>query len=80
MQPYLENIQYALRGALCLRSFPSEKVERHEKPEIEVATLMPDKKAKTNHLVFNPITITRGNKETCLIESSINSTRVISFI
>ena len=34
--PYLEAIQNTLMGALCLRNFPSEKVERQEKPEIEM--------------------------------------------
>lgn len=80
MVNYLENIQNALLGALCLRHFPSEKVERHEKPEIEMKDLMPlDKNNQENYLVLNPITIVRGTKEKCLIEPSINSTRV-SFI
>jgi hypothetical protein len=77
MNEYLNLIQNALEGALCLRHFPSEKVERHQKPEVEMNDLMPEKPGVENYLVLTPITITRGSKEKCLIEPSVNSTRVI---
>lgn len=79
MTTYLDNVQNALMGSLCLRHFPSEKVERHEKPEVEMKDLMPEKSGVQNFLCLNPVTIARGNKEKCLIEPSINSTR-ISFV
>lgn len=34
--PYLECIRHTLEASLCLRNFPSELVERHNKPEIEI--------------------------------------------
>ena len=76
MNEYLNLIQNAMEGALCLRHFPSEKVERHEKPEVEMNDLMPEKPGVENYLLLTPITITRGAKEKCLIEPSVNSTRV----
>jgi hypothetical protein len=77
MNEYLNLIQNALEGALCLRHFPSEKVERHQKPEVEMNDLMPEKPGTENYLVLTPITITRGSKEKCFIEPSVNATRVI---
>lgn len=35
-QKYLKSIEKALDLCLCLRNYPSELVERHNKPEIEV--------------------------------------------
>lgn len=37
LQAYLDELRAALRPALCLHSYPSETVERHDKPLVEVA-------------------------------------------
>ena len=36
LKPYLDVIGRTLHAALCLRNFPSQLIERHNKPEIEV--------------------------------------------
>ena len=36
LKPYLDCIQTTLRATLVLQNFPSESVERHNKPEIEI--------------------------------------------
>ena len=44
LQPYVNCIRHTLDAALCLRNFPSQVVERHNKPEVEVRcvdTLLP---------------------------------------
>ena len=53
---------------MCLRDFPSQVVERHNKPEVEVRS--------GRELILNPIKICRTETEMCLIEPSINSVRV----
>jgi actin related protein 2/3 complex subunit 4 len=92
LRPYLNAIRVTLDAALCLRSFPSQivrvpksrprsarllprsrprapvQVERHNKPEIE------DRASK--ELLLTPITIARSERESVLIEPSINSVRV----
>jgi hypothetical protein len=35
LRPYLNCIRHTLDAALCLRNFPSQVVERHNKPEVE---------------------------------------------
>ena len=35
-KPYLNCVRTTLNAALCLRNFPSQIVERHNKPEVEV--------------------------------------------
>lgn len=67
-QPYYDCIKRTLHGALCLASFPSPVVERHNKPEIEVQT--------SPEVILNPITICNDEYERVLIETSINSVRV----
>ena len=57
-----------LDGGLCVRNFPSQTVERHNKPEIEIRG--------SKELLLNPITICRTDTERCLIEPSVNSVRV----
>ena len=37
LKNYLENLEKALDLSLCLRNFPSQMVEKHIKPEIELA-------------------------------------------
>uniref|UniRef100_A0A7S2MKM8 Actin-related protein 2/3 complex subunit 4 n=1 Tax=Zooxanthella nutricula TaxID=1333877 RepID=A0A7S2MKM8_9DINO len=66
--PYLEDIRRALKVALCVRSFPSEVVERQHRPEIEFKD--------SPVLVVEPKCIARNENERCLIEQSINSTRI----
>jgi actin related protein 2/3 complex, subunit 4 len=66
---YAQDLADVLCRALCLRSFPCQNVERHNKPEIEFGT--------SKELLLPPITISRpGGGETCLIEPAINSCRV----
>lgn len=36
LKPYLDAVQRTLTAAACIRNFPSQNVERHNKPEIEV--------------------------------------------
>jgi len=65
---YLKAIRSTLEGALCLRNFASQIVERHNKPEVE---------ARMNkELLLTPVVIARSENEKCLIEGSINSIRV----
>ena len=75
IQNYVQAIQTVLNSALCLRDFPSEIVEKHNKPEIEMFSMNKDKCKPLN---LNPIYIARSEKEKCLIEPSINSCRVLS--
>lgn len=56
-----------------MRDFPSELVEKHNKPEIEMFAM---NKNECKPLNLNPIFIARSDKEKCLIEPSINSCRV----
>lgn len=54
---------------LCLRDFPCQEVERHSKPEIESGTCP--------ELLLPPVTVQcTASREKCLIEPSINATRV----
>ena len=71
-QTYYTCIKRSLHAAICLSNFPSQVVERHNKPEVEAQT--------SPELLHNPITISRSEQEGTMIESSINSIRVsISF-
>jgi actin related protein 2/3 complex subunit 4 len=67
-QPYFDCIKRTLHAALCLTSFPSQVVERHNKPEVEAQS--------SPELMLNPILICRDDQERVLIESSVNSVRV----
>ena len=68
MKPYLDAVKATLVAAACLRNFPSQNVERHNKPEVEVRG--------NKELLLNPLTVARSENEYCLIEPSINSVRV----
>jgi actin related protein 2/3 complex subunit 4 len=68
LRPYLNCIRSTLDAALCLRDFPSQTVERHNRPEIE------DRSSK--ELLLQPLIITRSDRESVLIEPSINSVRI----
>jgi actin related protein 2/3 complex subunit 4 len=67
-QTYFDCIKRTLHAAICLCSFPSPTIERHNKPEVEMQT--------TPELLGNPILICRDEQERCLIEPSVNSVRV----
>jgi actin related protein 2/3 complex subunit 4 len=68
LKPYLDCIRTTLTASMCIRNFPSQVVERHNKPEVEMRT--------SRELLLNPITISRNENEQCFIEPSINSVRV----
>ena len=68
LAPYLSAIRRTLTAALCVRNFPSEKVERQNKPEIETQ--------ETPEVIAKPVVIARSATEKVLIETSINSVRI----
>lgn len=68
LAPYLNAVRESLTAALCIKDFPSQVVERHNKPEVEVRS--------SKELLLQPLVIKRNAQEKVLIESSINSTRV----
>ncbi len=65
---YLQAIRDSLTAVLCIQNFASQKIERHNKPEVEVRF---DKE-----LLLNPILISRNEDEKILIEGSINAVRI----
>nr|ACO11033.1 Actin-related protein 2/3 complex subunit 4 [Caligus rogercresseyi] len=68
LKPYLLCVKRSLEAAMCLENFNSQKVERHNKPMIEIQ--------ESTELLLNPLIISRNEKERTLIEPSINSIRV----
>jgi actin related protein 2/3 complex subunit 4 len=56
IQSYLTAIKSTLDMLLCLKNFPSELVEKHNKPEIE----MNDHDKSCKHLCLKPILISRS--------------------
>jgi len=36
LKTYLDAVRASLEACLCITTFPSQQVERHNKPEIEV--------------------------------------------
>lgn len=68
LKPYLDAVNKTLTAAACLRNFPSQNVERHNKPEVEVRL--------SKELLLNPVIVARTEQERCLIEPSVNSIRV----
>lgn len=68
LKPYLQAVRCTLDAAICLENFGSQKVERHNKPEVEVK--------ESSELLLNPVIISRNEKERVLIEPSINSVRI----
>ena len=54
--------------ALCVRNFPCQNVERHNKPEVEFQD--------SPELVLPPVLVERNENERCLVEASINSARI----
>lgn len=65
---YSDDIADALYRGLCIRDFPCQEAERHNKPEVEFGT--------SEELVLPPVLVSRSSGERCLVESSINSCRV----
>ena len=51
LKPYLLAVKRTLQAAMCLENFSSQKVERHNKPEIEVKESL--------ELLLNPVIISR---------------------
>lgn len=68
LKPYLMAVRHSLTAAMCLQDFPSQVVERHNKPEVEVCS--------SKELIMTPVVISRNERERVLIEPSINSVRV----
>ena len=68
MKPFLLAVKRTLQAAMCLENFSSQKVERHNKPQIEVR--------ESAEMLLNPVIISRNEKERVLIEPSVNSIRV----
>eukprot|EP00931_Biecheleriopsis_adriatica_P097803 TRINITY_DN71657_c0_g1_i1.p1 TRINITY_DN71657_c0_g1~~TRINITY_DN71657_c0_g1_i1.p1 ORF type:complete len:174 (+),score=31.93 TRINITY_DN71657_c0_g1_i1:59-580(+) len=68
LAPYLEVIRHTLNAALCLKNYPSQVVERQNRPEIEFQD--------TPLVVPRPLVIARDENERCLIEPSVNSVRI----
>lgn len=68
LKPYTNAIRSALARALCIQTFPSQTIERHNTPEIEFQD--------SPELILPPEIIERSEKEKCLIEASINSVRI----
>jgi len=65
---YLKAIRTTLEAAFCVRNFPSQVVERHNKPEVEARM--------SKEVLLSPVVIARSDQEKCLIEGSINSVRI----
>ncbi|KAH3744974.1 ARP23 complex 20 kDa subunit [Pelomyxa schiedti] len=68
IKPYVTCIKETITAAMCLENFPSQLIERHNKPEVETKM--------SKELSLNPIIIARTKQEKILIEASINSVRI----
>ena len=68
LRPYLNCVRSTLNAAMCLSNFPSQNVERHNKPEVETRL--------SKELLMNPVTICRSENERVMIEPSVNAVRV----
>ncbi|KAG9391088.1 ARP2/3 complex, 20kDa subunit (P20-Arc) [Carpediemonas membranifera] len=67
-QAFIQTVRETLDAALCIENFPSQIVERHNKPEVETR-MNPE-------LILNPVTICRTIHEKVFIEPSVNSVRI----
>lgn len=90
LKPYLNCVRTTLDAALCLRNFPSQTVERHNKVFFHclpwnsfpthpgpVYDRQPEVEVGgSKELILNPVTICRNEREKCRIEPSVNSVRV----
>eukprot|EP00035_Acanthoeca_spectabilis_P020075 m.431043 g.431043 ORF g.431043 m.431043 type:complete len:171 (-) comp17247_c0_seq1:93-605(-) len=68
LETYLKAVRATLEAAMCLENFSSQVVERHNKPEVEVA--------RNAEVLLTPVVVSRNKQEKVLIEGSINSLRV----
>ena len=68
LSAYLATIRDTLASALDLRTFPSQVVEKQNRPLVETQ--------ESPELILNVMEIARNDQEKCLIESSINSIRL----
>jgi actin related protein 2/3 complex, subunit 4 len=71
LRAYIHMLRQELHKALCIQVFPSQTVEGHNKPQIEVLD--------SPGLVLQPVRVNRNAHEYCMIEASVNSVR-ISFL
>ncbi|CAD6584866.1 MAG: Arp complex subunit [Cyphobasidiales sp. Tagirdzhanova-0007] len=68
LRPYLAAVRATLTAALAIENFPSQVVERHNRPEVEAG--------KTPEALLVPLKVSRNANEQVLVEPSINSVRV----
>lgn len=68
LDSFLLVIRKTLTASLCITSFDSQLVERHNKPEIEVQS--------SNEVLLQPLIINRTDMQKVKIETSINSVRI----
>ena len=69
LQAWLGDVRAALRPALCVHDVPSANVERHTAPKVEVRS--------SSEFLLTPVTVAGAKQScSCLIERSINSTRI----
>ena len=68
LKPYLDAVRASLDAALCLTDFPSQQIEKHNKPEVEMGM--------TKEVVFPSFEVARNEQEYVQIEPAINSVRV----
>ncbi|GAB5361523.1 hypothetical protein AAMO2058_000720400 [Amorphochlora amoebiformis] len=68
LTPYLKAVKSTLTAAICLRNFPSQVVERHNKPAVETQW--------ARELLLAPVVIAKNDNEAVKIEGSINALRV----
>ena len=68
LEPFLQCVRTSLDAALCLRTQPSQNVERHNQPEVETRG--------SKEFLLTPLQIWRNPNEGVLIEATINSVRV----
>ena len=66
--PYLRAVKRTLQASMCLENFASQKIERHNKPEVEVKS--------SSEVLLGSVVLSRNEREKVLIEPSINSLRV----
>lgn len=71
-KPYHDAVAATLEAALCLLNYPSQRIERHNKPELEE----PFDNSSSSFLRPEPLTVTRDASQYVLIEPSVNCCRV----
>ncbi|XBW36744.1 hypothetical protein QEN19_002321 [Hanseniaspora menglaensis] len=71
LKPYLSTVEASLEACINLANFPSQEVERHNRPEVEVEVAR-----QSAELLYQPIHIVRNEFEKVLIEPSVNSLRM----